>query len=456
MRFGDAVGFARDSLRKRRLRTFLTSAGVMIGIGALVSMISFGKGMQKNVTRAFRASDLFTTMMVMPGGTAEPGRDPDRAGSRRPDEKARAARPDAVLDEAAVAEIAKTPGVLMAYPDIGFPAMVEFEGQSEFRLVQIVPAAAVAAQARKIKWGRAYGDDGEEGILVSQGFLRRLGARDAAAAVGRTVHLTSVSLDLGRLVTLDLGSILSGQASPVAQETYGFPILGVIEAEAFGEEGRLAPSGIMIPPGPAKGIKRLPFSSVWDLFRMRGGRAGYSAVTVKLGSLGDLDRVRAKVHDMGLATFALADQFEEITRAFYFMDMVLAAVGMIAIVVAALGIVNTMVMSILERTREIGVMKAVGASDGDIKRVFFFESGAIGLIGGTAGCLLGWATSLLINRVVNIFLARQGVPAIDYFAFPAWLFLGAIAFAILVSLVSGIYPARRAARVDPVVALRHD
>lgn len=456
MRFADGLGFAWDSLRKRRLRSFLTSAGVMIGIGALVSMISFGKGMQRNVTRAFRASDLFTTLMVMPGGAAEPGQDPDRPGTRRPAAKERTARPEAVLDDAAVAEIAGIPGVLMAYPDVGFPAMVEFEGQSEFRLVQIVPAAAVAAQAPKIKWGRAYADDGENGIVVSQGFLRRLGTSDPAAAVGRTVRITSVSLDLGRLATLDLGALLSGQASPVARETYAFPVLGVMEAEAFGEEGRLAPSGLMIPPGPAERIKRLPFSSVWDLFRMRGGRAGYSAVTVKIGSLGDLDRVRTQVHDRGWATFALADQFDQITRAFYFMDMILAAVGMIAIVVAALGIVNTMVMSILERTREIGVMKAVGASDRDIRRIFFFESGAIGLAGGAAGCLLGWATSLVINRVVNIFLARQGVPAIDYFAFPVWLFIGAVGFAILISLASGIYPARRAARVDPVVALRHD
>jgi putative ABC transport system permease protein len=456
MRFADGVGFAWDSLRKRRLRSFLTSAGVMIGIGALVSMISFGKGMQRNVTRAFRASDLFTTLMVMPGGAPEPGQDPDRPAARRPAAKERAARPEAVLDDAAVAEIAGIPGVQMAYPDVGFPAMVEFEGQSEFRLVQIVPAAAVAAQAPKIKWGRAYADDGENGIVVSQGFLRRLGTNDPAAAVGRTVRITSVSLDLGRLATLDLGALLSGQASPVAQETYAFPVLGVMAAEAFGEEGRLAPSGLMIPPGPAERIKRLPFSSVWDLFRMRGGRAGYSAVTVKIGSLGDLDRVRTRIHDRGWATFALADQFDEITRAFYFMDMILAAVGMIAIVVAALGIVNTMVMSILERTREIGVMKAVGASDRDIRRIFFFESGAIGLAGGAAGCLLGWATSLLIDRVVNIFLARQGVPAIEYFAFPAWLFIGAVGFAILISLASGIYPARRAARVDPVVALRHD
>lgn len=459
MRFSDAVDFARSSLNKRRLRTFLTASGVTIGIGALVSMISFGKGMQKNVTQAFKSSDLFTTLMVMPGGAETPGR---RTPGEDPDSRPMPAakdqgRPDAVLDDAAVAAVAKIPGVAIAYPDIGFPAMVGLgAGGGEFRLVQVVPAAVAGSRALRVKWGRAYASDDEAGVIVSQALLRRLGKADPASAVGQRIRLTTVSFDLGRLATLNLGSILSGETSPVSQETTEFPILGVTGTEAFGEESSLAPSGVMIPPGPAQRIKRLPFSSVWDLFRVKGGRMGYSAVTVKLGSLRDLDPVRSEVRKMGFATFALADQFDQITKAFYIMDMVLAAVGMIAIVVAALGIVNTMVMSILERYREIGVMKAVGASDGDIRRIFFFESGAIGFLGGAAGCLLGWLTSLVINRVVGFYLARQGVPPVAYFAFPLWIFLGAIAFAVLVSLVSGIYPARRAARVDPVVALRHD
>ena len=453
MRFADAVDFALASLRKRRLRTFLTGAGVMIGIGALVAMISFGKGMQRNVTLAFKSSDLFTTIMVMPGGPAAgPSGDPDRVGPALKEP----ARPNAVLDDTAVAAIAKLPGVRLAYPDIGFPAMVGLGQAHEFRLVQIVPAAMAASGALKVPWGRAYSSDDENGVVVSRPLLRRMGLTDPAKAVGQKLQITSVSIDLGRLATLNLGSLLSGDVSPMSRETYEFPILGVTEVAAFGGEANLTESAVMIPPGPARRIKRLPFSSVWDLFRMTDGKAGYSAVTVKLGSLGDLDRVRTKVRDMGFATFALADQFEQITRAFYFMDMILAAVGMIAIVVAALGIVNTMVMSILERFREIGVMKAVGASDGDIKRIFFFESGAIGLAGGAAGCVLGWATSLIINRVVDLILARQGLPPIRYFAFPVWLFAGAIGFSVLVSLVSGIYPARRAARVDPVVALRHD
>jgi putative ABC transport system permease protein len=453
VRFADAVEFSLAGLRKRKLRTFLTASGVTIGIGALVSMISFGKGMQKNVTEAFKASGLFNTLMVMPGGPDLPSGDPD--DRRRPPAK-KGGRPDAVLDDAAVAGISRIPGVRAAYPDVNIPALVGLEGEEEFRLVQVVPAAVAVSRAVPVKWGRAYASDDEKAVIVSRSLVRRLGTRDPSAALGKTLRIKSVSIDFGRLASIDLGGVLSGKGLPLAQGSYDFPIVGVTDISAFGGGPGLGQNDVLIPPGPARGIERLPITSVWDLFRMSGGRLGYSAVSVTLESLGDLEPVKAEVREMGFTTFALADQFNEITRVFYFMDMILAAVGMIAIVVAALGIVNTMVMSILERFREIGVMKAVGAGDGDIKRIFFFESGAIGLLGGAAGCFLGWGTSLLINRIVNFYLARQGMPYVNYFAFPFWLFLGAAAFSLLVSLVSGIYPARRAARVDPVVALRHD
>jgi putative ABC transport system permease protein len=452
MKFRDAVEFSLASLRKRRLRTFLTASGVMIGIGALVSMISFGTGLQKNVTDAFKASDLFTTVLVLPAGPELPSRDPDRPGRTANS----AGRSHAVLDDAAVAEIARIPGVRLAYPDVNFPAMVGLGEKEEFRLIQVVPAAIAASGALQIGWGKAYAADNEEGVVVSQSLLRRLGKVEPGAAVGQKLRITSVSIDLGKLASLDLAALFSGRGFPVATESYDFPIVGVTSVSAFGGGPSPVQNEVLIPPGPARRIKRLPMTSIWDLFRMRDGQLGYSTVSVKLESLRDLERVKSRVGDMGYTTFALADQFEQVTKGFYFMDMVLAAVGMIAIVVAALGIVNTMVMSILERYREIGVMKAVGAGDGDVKRIFFFESAAIGLLGGAGGCVLGWAVSLVINRIVNFYTARQGLPFIDYFAFPVWIFAGALGFALLVSLVSGIYPARRAARVDPVVALRHD
>jgi putative ABC transport system permease protein len=136
--------------------------------------------------------------------------------------------------------------------------------------------------------------------------------------------------------------------------------------------------------------------------------------------------------------------------------MVLAALGMIALFVAGLGIINTMTMSILERTAEIGLMKAVGASDGQIRAVFMIEASVIGFLGGLSGLVLGWLASIVVNRIVNIFLARQNIPFVHYFHYPLWLCLGAVAFAVAVSLLAGLYPARRATRIDPVKALRHE
>jgi len=200
----------------------------------------------------------------------------------------------------------------------------------------------------------------------------------------------------------------------------------------------------------------LPFTNIWDLFRAGEGGLGYSAVNIRASSPAAVDDIQRRARDLGFATFALIDQFNQVKTSFLYMDMMLAAVGMVAIFVAALGIINTMVMSVLERYGEIGIMKAVGAANRDVRRIFFFESGAIGFLGGVGGLGLGWAVSGVINRVVNYFAGRQGIPPLDYFRFPLWLCGGAIVFAIAVSLAAGIYPAHRAAKVDPAVALRHE
>ncbi len=123
---------------------------------------------------------------------------------------------------------------------------------------------------------------------------------------------------------------------------------------------------------------------------------------------------------------------------------------------AALGIINTMVTSILERTREIGVMKAIGGSERDIRWIFFSEAATIGFFGGAFGLALGWVVTRIANAVANHYLRPQGVPEVDLFYMPLWLIAGAMAFAVGVSLLAGLYPATRAARVDPVQALRHD
>jgi putative ABC transport system permease protein len=170
----------------------------------------------------------------------------------------------------------------------------------------------------------------------------------------------------------------------------------------------------------------------------------------------DITPVREAVEEMGFGVLAVIDQLEEIKQTFLIMDALLGAVGTIALIVAALGIINTMVTSILERTREIGVMKAVGGSETDIRWIFFSEAATIGVIGGAFGLALGWAVTRIANAVANHYLRPQGVPEVDLFYMPVWLIAGALVFSVCVSLLAGLYPASRAARVDPVQALRHD
>jgi len=113
-------------------------------------------------------------------------------------------------------------------------------------------------------------------------------------------------------------------------------------------------------------------------------------------------------------------------------------------------------MAILERRREIGIMKAIGASDADVQKLFFAEAGAMGIFGGILGVALGWGIGQVINFGTNIYLKRQSLPPEHFWAVPWWLVAFAIGFAFFVSLVSGLYPAGRAAKLDPVQALRYE
>src|SRR5204862_7905856 len=134
--------------------------------------------------------------------------------------------------------------------------------------------------------------------------------------------------------------------------------------------------------------------------------------------------IQEQVKKMGFQAFSLNDALQGAKRAFIILDIVLSLVGSIALAVSSLGIVNTMVMSILERTREIGIMKAIGGSDGDIRRIFLVEASAIGGMGGLAGVVVGWSVGRIINFGPNVYIERQGGTPGNLFALPFWLIGG--------------------------------
>jgi putative ABC transport system permease protein len=456
MRISDYIGQAGGNLWKKKLRTFLTTAGVVIGIGALVSMFAFGQGIQQNVTDQFKKLDLFNYITVFGPGSRRghgPQHDPDEAGGQMAQESVRA-EGGPKLDAQTLAQIQEIPGVEAAFPELRFPAQIRLGNKEQFTLVQVLSRAVCQSGLVKLRTGACYADDAND-LVISDSLLRRLDVKDPEAAVGTKIEVATLTLDFSLTNLLRMAFSSGTQALPFARENYAFTIVGVAERMGFGGPLPIQ-SDVLLSAGAAAKMRKLSLTSVSDLFAPSGGNAGYATITVKVKTPQAVEPVEKELKSRGFGTFALMDQLSQMRIGFLVMDMILIAVGMIGITVASLGIVNTMVMSILERYREIGIMKAVGATDGDVERIFLFESGTIGLLGGSLGVGLGWGVSMVINEVVNVLMARQGAPRMDYFSFPWWLCLGAIAFSILVSLVAGVYPTRRAARVDPVVALRHD
>jgi putative ABC transport system permease protein len=471
MKSVDLVQFSLDNLWRTKLRTVLTTLGVIIGIGALVAMVSFGTGMQRNVTEAFTANDLFTSIRVLPVKM-----DIEQAMSGNMDAAVSGLqRPSRALDDTAVTLMAAMPEVAVVFPEITFPVKIRFRGQEYSTTLRSVPAVMGRFKPYdRMGWGRFFSSDsapeailayptlgelkilleeaGEKGKADSAGTWRHL---PADSLIGADIEVVTSVLDISRVMGGGMGA--HGQP-PFGEQVTRLRIAGIRpKPHAFSNEQ--IQGGIVVPLLTGKNMPRFAFTSMWSLLS-RGGRAnsGYDAIYVRLKDLQDLPAVRKRLKDMGFSVFALADQLEEIKRGFIMVNTALGAVGTIALIVAALGIINTMVMSILERTREIGVMKAVGASEKQIKSIFFFEAGTIGLLGGILGVILGWLVSRLANLVANIWVAHQGGPGgdIEFFYLPSWLIAGAITFSLLVSLLAGLYPAMRAARVNPVEALRHD
>jgi putative ABC transport system permease protein len=195
--------------------------------------------------------------------------------------------------------------------------------------------------------------------------------------------------------------------------------------------------------------------------RINYNRDGYSMVIVKVDSVDNVLSVNDQITAMGYQTFTPQSIVQGINNFYLVLQVIFGGVGAIALLVAAIGIANTMAMAILERTREIGLMKAVGATNRDVLSIFLGEAAGIGFLGGLGGVLIGWLAGQGINVVAIVYLANQaaqqgGLPPSVAVYTPAWLPAFALVFSTLIGLISGLYPALRAATMVPVLALKYE
>jgi len=474
MNLTDMILLALSNLRRTKLRTFLTTLGVIIGIGALTSMVSFGTGMQKNITDAFEANDLFTSITVSPKQI-----DLDEITSGNVAEMANALNQESKpLTDSLLEDIRNIPGVRVAYPNMEFPARINFMNDSSNTRVQAMPAdMGTYKPFDDLLAGSFYTSDSARVVILRKEFLQKLKVKlleedkditlskeDSArgfvllhpdSLINQTIKIVSLSMNPSKIPGAIVGMMRNKPEMPFDETVTELKIAGITKAAGqFGNN--VFGNGLIIPVLTAKSIPSLTFSSVWDLLDSKKKEGTYSSIQVRVTDMQMIDPVSEQLRAMDVGVFSIVDQLDEIKRVFLIMNSLLGAVGAIALIVAGLGIINTMVMSILERQREIGIMKAIGGSEKEIRMIFFVEVGLIGLVGALFGLVLGWLVTRVANVVMNTKILPEDMEPVNLFYFPVWLVLGAIAFSIIISLVAGLYPAARAARIDPVRALRHD
>ena len=456
MKIGDLTELAIRNLREAILRNSLTTLGVAVGVASLVAMLSLGVGLQQFASQRLANSGLFNAIFV--SSRYNTGDYERRSRQNQPPDST-PARP---LDESARREIAGFSNVNEAYPEIRFMTEIRYNEKPYPTMVAGMPDSARTDGAFDGMQGKFFSSSSADEAILQVEFAKELSAQPSAL-IGKDLvlryaerqALTAQSGKAAQSSAPDNESSASGGFSVVPHEKK-LRIVGIISTEPEGGFGAFGRSRVFIPLAVAETLSATQVSDLRDVLNGSSKTSSYASLTVRVKSPTQVPQVEAAIKNMGFTTFSLLDTTRNLRLFFTVIDLLLGIFGSLALAVATLGIVNTLVMAILERRREIGVFKALGADDRDIKQLFFAEAGVMGLVGGIAGVALGWLIGKGVTLGTNIYLSRQNLPPVNISAVPLWLALGAIAFAIAVSLMAGLYPASRAAHLNPVEALRYE
>jgi ABC-type lipoprotein export system ATPase subunit/ABC-type lipoprotein release transport system permease subunit len=423
--FKDLLGTALGNLRRRPVRNILTSAGVVIGIITLVAMVSFGVGVQAEVNRNFQALGLENVFISPTFPEEESNFDPFGFSE-----------PSIPLTPETVSFFRQMPEVESVTPTLDLPSNMEVSLAFDDLNLPVRlssgfdngPPGMGGMTAPEMLAGIPLGEGDTNGMVILVGLADQLIGEsdlDYVDLVGETVSLT---VRLPRGETKDFITTIKGVENSRSFQTANLGLKERTEIKAwwYGRPDTL-------------------------------NTDGYDMLVVRAIDDSAVPTVLAAAEELGLQAQSLGAVLEIANRVLAVMQALLGSVGALALLVATLGVANTMMMAIYERTREIGVLKAVGARNKEVRRMFTADAVLLGFIGGIVGLILGTLLGRLVDQIGHYYLAREGVTGIGQMSIvPPWLAIGALIFAAFIGVIGGFYPAARAARLDPVEALKHE
>jgi len=431
----DMIDMALRNLWKRRLRTALTVLGVVIGTASIVVMVSIGIGMNKGFASQLENWGSLQVIDVYPSGGMEYDKATDSMKQTKKQDE---------LNAKAVESFRQMEHVEAVSPVINeYLYLVTGKLVADASIIGIEPGA-MTALGYQVAEGRALTEEDSKAIVV-----------------GGSVEFYNPKLSWEMRYSSEPPKVdvLNEKLSLTWDWNYGTrnadKSIKPIKVDAVGTlpaDGNNSWSIIM----PIKELENLQKEKKkWEESQSEGNTSSnsrkskeYERVMVKVDEIDNVQKVQQQIKDMGFRASSLTDQLEAMKETTRMLRLVLGAIGAISMVVAAISITNTMVMAIYERTKEIGIMKVIGASLKDIKGLFLTEAAFIGFSGGIIGIIVSYGASFLVNFVAQ----RQGSTMQS--AIPIWLALGGVAFSTAVGVIAGYLPAKRAMKLSALMAIK--
>ena len=446
----DLLLMAYQNLMRRKGRTILTVLGVIIGTAAIVVMLSLGIGLNESNRKSMERWGSLNIIEIYAG--------------MRWDEEGNPIGDANVLNDDAVAEIKALEGVAAVSPAIDTWGDVRWgRKQGGFSLIGLDPEQMEALEF-SVAAGRLLEPFDRNAIIVGSEVINNFWDerdmhRDGGMMVmGPREREEGVSTEL---LDQRLTMTVYNRGDYNRQRIFNLQVVGILDEKNMQRSWQA-----FAPISEVKRIQEFINQGTNDMEMEQGGRrqgnsrreTAYSYILARAVDVGAAKELSKTLRDLGYNAWSMADNLEGIEQVARVMQAILGGIGGISLLVAALGITNTMIMSIYERTKEIGIMKVVGASFTDIRLLFLSEAGLIGVGGGAVGLVLSYVISYLLNKFGSGFI-NQGMPMGEEATIsiiPPWLALFAVGFALVVGVLAGIYPANRAMNLSPVEAIRNE
>ena len=435
MRFIDLLRLIIDNLGRRKGRVMLTAIGVVIGTASVILLISLAIGLQQSATSNLWGISDLKRIDVYPGYSEVPmGMSVAVDGKGMPSGMQ-------LLTPQTIADIKALPGVDMVTPRQGLygQAVLKSGRLENYAWIQGVDVDDVGVFEYPLQSGVTKLERGQAviGGWAAQQFY------DPKQRPGQDPPVQPDVQDQ----TLRLVLTKWTNEGVMINKTVNLKIVGVLSQAQAEQDGML--------------LMRLDEVTAYNEWftgtRVNYNRDGYNQLIVRALEPDKASEIADAINNMGYQASTSQDVVQGINSFFIVLQVVFGGIGAISLLVAAIGIANTMAMAILERTREIGLMKAVGATNKDVLSIFLGEAAGIGFIGGIGGVLIGWGGSWLLNMVAGTFMPSNPYGGTQLAtSTPIWLPAFALVFATLVGVISGLYPSLRAATLVPVNALKYE